>query len=147
MKSQGSRLLLAQNQRARHRKLNCFRIFIKSRSQSSSDSRNANTVRNRREELYGLYVHQKCMGFPWPIPQPEKGLFPSCARTTTWGCKVRTKSQIRRRSRARTHVQPTREHFLPLSLHLSLYYAHRPFVYNLYTYHRPQTFPLERSLS
>lgn len=77
----------------------CFRIlgFSLNRDHNRLDSR-VRRIRNRRGGSTSLNVHQKCMGFPRPIPQPEKGLFPSCGGPLRGAVKSETKSEIRRSS-------------------------------------------------
>ena len=72
------------------------RVFIKSRSQSPRFQ--GTTDKKPSRGSTGLNVHQKCMGFPRPIPQPEKGLFPSCGGPLRGAVKSETKSEIRRSS-------------------------------------------------
>lgn len=71
-------------------------VFIKSRSQSLRFR--GTTDKKPSRGSTGLNVHQKCMGFPRPIPQPEKGLFPSCGGPLRGAVKSETKSEIRRSS-------------------------------------------------
>lgn len=72
------------------------RVFIKSRSQSPRFQ--GTTDKKPSRGSTSLNVHQKCMGFPRPIPQPEKGLFPSCGGPLRGAVKSETKSEIRRSS-------------------------------------------------
>lgn len=70
------------------------RVFIKSRSQSPRFQ--GTTDKKPSRGSTGLNVHQKCMGFSRPIPQLEKGLFPSCGGPLRGAVKSETKSEIRR---------------------------------------------------
>ncbi|EGI58801.1 hypothetical protein G5I_12912 [Acromyrmex echinatior] len=107
------------------------RVFIKSRSQSPRFQ--GTTDKKPSRGSTGLNVHQKCMGFPRPIPQPEKGLFPSCGGPLRGAVKSETKSEIRRSS---THMYNPHEDTYASTVRIQFIYI------------SPSTdIPLERSLS
>ncbi|KYM86567.1 hypothetical protein ALC53_04028 [Atta colombica] len=80
-----------------------------------------------------LNVHQKCMGFPRPILQPEKRLFPSCGGPLRGAVKSETKSEIRR---SNAHMCNSHEDTYASTVRIQFIYI------------SPSTdIPLERSLS
>jgi len=110
----------------------CFRIlgFSLNRDHNRLDSR-VRRIRNRRGVLRN--VHQKCMGFPRPIPQPEKRLFPSCGGPLRGAVKSETKSEIRR---SNAHMCNSHEDTYASTVRIQFIYI------------SPSTdIPLERSLS
>lgn len=99
------------------------RVFIKSRSQSPRFQGTTDKKPSASRGSTGLNVHQKCMGFPRPIPQPEKGLFPSCGGPLRGAVKSETKSEIRRSSahmcnpHGDTYASTVRIQFIHITVH------------------------------
>lgn len=79
---------------------NCFQIlgFSLNRDHNRLDSQ-ARRIRNRREVLVaGSERSSEMHGVPAADPATRKRTVSFLRRTFTWGCKVRTKSEIRRSS-------------------------------------------------
>jgi len=132
MKSKIAASCYAESHRYVTSNSDCFRIlgFSLNRDHNRLDSR-VRRIRNRRGVLRN--VHQKCMGFPRPIPQPEKRLFPSCGGPLRGAVKSETKSEIRR---SNAHMCNSHEDTYASTVRIQFIYI------------SPSTdIPLERSLS